>query len=89
MCLWTGLAAWTVGGLGAARTELAAALALADRAGWPPWSAAARQALAVLDDPAAPLPFGLPRHRSFHGGRPRAGVDIDDDAALLDVMDDR
>ncbi|WP_433802879.1 AAA family ATPase [Actinomycetospora sp. CA-084318] len=64
VCLWTGLAAWTVGYDHAARADLEAAVAFADRAGWPPWSAAARQALAALDDPAAPLPFGLPRRRS-------------------------
>lgn len=29
------------------------------------------------------------RVRPFHGGRVRAGVDVDDNAALLDAMDDR
>jgi hypothetical protein len=29
------------------------------------------------------------RVRPFHGGRVRAGVDLDDNAALLDAMDDR
>ena len=36
-----------------------AALALAERAGWTPWAAAARQCLAALTDPQAPLPLGL------------------------------
>ncbi|MCD2187885.1 AAA family ATPase [Actinomycetospora soli] len=88
VCLWTGLAAWTCCDSAAARADLEAAVAFADRAGWPPWSAAARQALAALDDPAAPLPFGLPRMRHAHGGRVRDDVDIDDNAGLLEVMDD-
>ncbi|NMO90346.1 BTAD domain-containing putative transcriptional regulator [Actinomycetospora sp. TBRC 11914] len=59
--LWTGLAAWTLDDVEAARRDLTAAAAFADRAGWPPWSAAARQCLTALDDPSAPLPLGLHR----------------------------
>ena len=59
--LWTGLAAWTLDDVDAARQDLSAALAFADRAGWPPWSAVIRQLLTALDDPQAPLPLGLPR----------------------------
>jgi hypothetical protein len=59
--LWTGFAAWTLGDYDAARDDWSAALAFADRAGWPPWSAVVRQLLTALDDPDAPLPLGLPR----------------------------
>ena len=57
--LWTGLAARTLGDLAAAEREWSAAVALADRAGWTPWAAAARQLLASLSDPDAPMPLGL------------------------------
>lgn len=69
--LWTGLAARTLDDPGTAARDWTAAVALADRAGWAPWAAAARQCLASLSDPSAPLPLGLgggrhptPRSRS-------------------------
>ncbi|MEJ2866500.1 BTAD domain-containing putative transcriptional regulator [Actinomycetospora sp. OC33-EN08] len=59
--LWTGLAAWTLGDIDRARECLTTAVTYAERAGWRPWADAARRFLAALDDPSAPLPFGLPR----------------------------
>jgi DNA-binding SARP family transcriptional activator len=59
--LWTGLAARTVDDPDTARSDWSAAAALAERAGWAPWSAAVRQCLGALDDATAPPPFGLPR----------------------------
>ncbi|GAA4874825.1 hypothetical protein GCM10023203_26050 [Actinomycetospora straminea] len=57
--LWTGLAARTLDDPDTAERDWTAAVALADRAGWTPWAAAARRCLASLTDPAAPLPLGL------------------------------
>ncbi|MCD2196166.1 hypothetical protein LQ327_22595 [Actinomycetospora endophytica] len=65
--LWTGLAAWTLDDEATARADWSAAAALAERAGWAPWSAAIRQLLTVLDDGVAPLPFGLPRRGRMTG----------------------
>ncbi|NMO90339.1 hypothetical protein [Actinomycetospora sp. TBRC 11914] len=59
--LWTGLAVWTLDDVEAARRDLRAAVAFADRAGWPPWGAIARQCVSALEDPAASLPLGLRR----------------------------
>ena len=65
--LWTGLAARILDDRDTARRDWTAALALAERAGWTPWAAAARRCLAALTDPQAPLPMGL---EWAGGGRP-------------------
>ncbi|MCD2196169.1 AAA family ATPase [Actinomycetospora endophytica] len=59
--LWTGLAAWTLDDVTTAGRDFAAAVGFADRAGWPPWAAAARRCLLAVEDPRAPLPLGLRR----------------------------
>jgi hypothetical protein len=53
--LWTGSAAWTLGDVDATRRDFSAALAFADRAGWPPWSRVIRQLLTAVEDSCAPL----------------------------------
>ncbi|WP_433783401.1 BTAD domain-containing putative transcriptional regulator [Actinomycetospora sp. CA-101289] len=59
--LHSGLAAWTLGDIETARTEIGRAHAVTAGLGWMPWADAASALLAALDDPGGDLPFGLSR----------------------------
>ncbi|MFC5061578.1 AAA family ATPase [Actinomycetospora atypica] len=61
--LFAGIAAMTLGDVGTARTDVAAAEKLATSLGWTPWIDAARRVGAVLDGDDVELPLGMGEKR--------------------------